>query len=109
MESVNIQELKNHLSYYLRQVRNGSELIIKDRNQIIARIVPALPETAPEINYEEELLELARQGKVRLPKIRIDEAFIDEMLNCELPRPKTKGKKAKAILRQIMDEERGKY
>ena len=109
MESVNIRELKNHLSYYLRQVRNGSELIIKDRNQVIARIVPASPETPPEINYEEELLELARQGKVRLAKVPVTKEFVNEMLNEELPRPKTKGRKAKELFRRIMDEERGEY
>lgn len=109
MESVNIRELKNHLSHYLRQVRNGSELIVKDRNRIIARIIPAEPESAPEINYEEEMLELARQGKVRLAKIPVTEEFVNEMLNEQLPRPKTKGRKAKEILRRIMDEERGEY
>src|SRR5215210_6292744 len=105
MQSVNIGELKNNLSHYLRQVRKGNEVIIKDRNRVIARIVPA----APEIDYEEELLELAAQGKVRLPETRMDEEFINEMLNCELPRPKTRGKKAVSILRRIMDEERGEY
>ena len=62
MSVVNITELKNNLSHYLRQVRKGNEVIIKDRNRVIARIVPA----APEINDEEELLELAAQGKIRL-------------------------------------------
>jgi len=105
MQAVNIGELKNNLSHYLRQVRKGNEVIIKDRNRVIARIVPA----APQIDYEEELLELAAQGKVRLPEKRLTEEVINEMLNMPLPRPKTKGKAAKDLLKRIMDEERGPY
>ena len=33
MQTVNIAELKNNLSAYLEQVRNGEELIVKDRNR----------------------------------------------------------------------------
>ncbi|HEX4946483.1 MAG TPA: type II toxin-antitoxin system prevent-host-death family antitoxin [Blastocatellia bacterium] len=102
MQSVNIAELKNNLSYYLRQVRQGTELTIKDRNRIIARLVPAAP--APD--YDAELLELAAQGKVKLPEQPVDEAFIEEMLKCELPRMKTKGKAGRKLLQKIMDEER---
>ena len=102
MPSVNIAELKNNLSYYLRQVRQGVELTIKDRNRVIARIVPA----APAQDYDEELLELAAQGIVKLPEQRMDEAFLQEMLNCKLPRMKTKGKAGRQLLQKIMDEER---
>ncbi|HEU0172926.1 MAG TPA: type II toxin-antitoxin system prevent-host-death family antitoxin [Blastocatellia bacterium] len=62
MRTVNITELKNNLSYYLRMARQGNEITIKYRNRVIARIVPIV--TA---GYDEELLELAAQGKVRLP------------------------------------------
>lgn len=102
MPSVNIAELKNNLSYYLRQVRQGVELTIKDRNRVIARIVPA----APAQDYDEELLELAAQGIVKLPEQPMDEAFIQEMLNCKLPQMKTKGKAGRQLLQKIMDEER---
>jgi prevent-host-death family protein len=45
MRSVNIGSLKNQLSAYLRCVRNGEEIVIRDRNVPIARIVPiAFPE-----------------------------------------------------------------
>lgn len=40
MNSVNIADLKNQLSTYLNQVRSGEEIIIKDRNLPIAKIVP---------------------------------------------------------------------
>lgn len=105
MQSVNIGELKNNLSHYLRQVRKGNEVIIKDRNRVIARIVPVAPET----DYDEEMLELAAQGKIRLPERPLTEADIAEVLNRKLPRMKTKGEAAKSMLKRIMDEERGEY
>lgn len=37
---VKIAELKARLSEYLRQVRAGRELVVYDRNQPIARVVP---------------------------------------------------------------------
>lgn len=40
MRSVRIAEFKNRLSEYLRAVRRGQEIIIKDRDEPIARIVP---------------------------------------------------------------------
>jgi prevent-host-death family protein len=44
MKTVNIGVLKNQLSAYLQYVRAGEEVLIQDRNQPIARIVPiALP------------------------------------------------------------------
>ena len=74
MHSVNIAELKNNLSHYLRQVREGNEIAVRDRNRVIARIVPA----APQSDYDEELLELASQGKIRLAKAPLDDvcAFV---------------------------------
>jgi prevent-host-death family protein len=40
MHSVNIADLKNQLSTYLNKVRAGEEIVIKDRNLPIAKIVP---------------------------------------------------------------------
>ena len=37
---VKVAELKSKLSEYLRSVRQGSEIIIKDRNTPIAKLVP---------------------------------------------------------------------
>ena len=102
MQTVNITELKNNLSYYLRLVRRGNEITIKDRNRVIARIVPA----APSADYDEELLELAAQGKVKLPEQPPDPNFWRTLKPAKL---KTKGKAASDLLRRIMDEERGEY
>ena len=85
MQTVNIAELKNNLSHYLRQVRQGNEITIKDGNRVIARIVPA----APPAYYDEELLELAAQGKVKLPEQPPDPNLWRTLKPAKL---KTKGK-----------------
>lgn len=40
MKSVGIAELKAHLSRYLKGVRRGHSVIVRDRNEPIARVVP---------------------------------------------------------------------
>lgn len=62
MRSVNIAELKNRLSRYLGFVKAGEEIIIRDRNLPVARLVPFAAAEAS----EEELL-LVAAGKLRLP------------------------------------------
>jgi len=66
--SVNVTELRSHLSAYLSRVRGGEEILISDRNIAIARMVP-LAKTA---HQDEELLELAAQGLLRLPDRKLD-------------------------------------
>lgn len=68
MRSVNIAELKNRLSAYLQQVRAGEELIIRDRNQPVAKLVPL---TATEVSEEE--LALAASGELLLPSGTLNE------------------------------------
>jgi prevent-host-death family protein len=69
MEAVNIAELKNNLSLYLKKVRAGEEIIVRDRNVPVARIVPWQTE------HDDELLVLASQGLVRLGNGHIDDQF----------------------------------
>ena len=40
MRIVNIGELKNQLSAYLQNVKNGEEVVIRDRSVPVARILP---------------------------------------------------------------------
>ena len=40
MISTGIKDLKNRLSHYLREVKNGEEVIITERGKAIATIVP---------------------------------------------------------------------
>lgn len=67
MKSVNVAELKNQLSKYLTFAKGGEEIVIRNRNLPVAKLVPFSPEEAT----EEELL-LVAAGKMRLPKGSID-------------------------------------
>jgi prevent-host-death family protein len=40
MRSTNIADLRNKLTRYLQEVRAGEEIIVRDRQRPIARIVP---------------------------------------------------------------------
>ena len=40
MRSANIADLRNRLTQYLREVRAGGEIIVRDRQRPIAKIVP---------------------------------------------------------------------
>ena len=40
MRSANIAELRDKLTQYLREVRAGAEIIVRDRQRPIAKIVP---------------------------------------------------------------------
>jgi prevent-host-death family protein len=66
MRSVNVAELKNQLSKYLRFAKNGEEVVIRDRSLPIAKLVPF---TADDASDEE--LKLVAAGKMRLPKAKV--------------------------------------
>jgi prevent-host-death family protein len=63
MRHVNIADLKNQLSAYLHRVRAGEELLIRDRNIPIAKIIPLQEEDA-----EADELSLVASGQMTLPK-----------------------------------------
>lgn len=67
MRTTNIAELKNHLSSFLADVKRGEEILISDRNQPIAKIVPL--HNTDEFTAEE--LALAAAGILRLPENQI--------------------------------------
>lgn len=62
MPSVQIAELKNNLSAYLRKVRTGEEVIICDRKSPIAKIVPLST-----VDFDLEERELIAKGLMRPP------------------------------------------
>jgi antitoxin (DNA-binding transcriptional repressor) of toxin-antitoxin stability system len=66
MKQVGIRELKDHLSEYIRHVREGEVVVVTDRGEVVAEL------RAPAANNELErkypgLAEMARKGLVRLP------------------------------------------
>ena len=92
MKSVNIAELKYRLSGYLNDVKAGEEILVRDRNQPVARIVP-LTRSRDE---DEELLMLVSQGNLRLGEGIIEESF------WRMPAPRVSA----AALRRALDQER---
>jgi prevent-host-death family protein len=75
MKTTNIAELKNHLSSFLADVKRGEEILISDRNQPIAKIVP-LYNTS---DFSVEELALAASGILRLPEeSEVSESFLKE-------------------------------
>ena len=93
MRSVNIADLKNNLSAYLRLVRNGEEVVIRDRNRAIARIV-AIESAGDD---EEEERQLVAAGQLKLGKGSIPESF------WELPSPRVTGDLAQRVLEDDRD------
>ena len=63
MRSVGIRELKNRLSEYLRLVRNGEEILVTDRGEVIAELRQPTPRVA--LPYR-ALMEAVQQGRARL-------------------------------------------
>ena len=67
MRTVNIGELKNHLSGYLQIVRNGEEIVVRDRNVPVARILPFRHDE----EWEREA-KLVAAGVLKLPEKEMD-------------------------------------
>jgi prevent-host-death family protein len=84
MRSVNVAKLKDRLSEYLKMAKRGEEVIIRERNLPIAKLVPFEAGDA-----SEEELRLVAEGKMRLPKVKFDAKKFDRM-----PAGKVKGNKA---------------
>lgn len=95
MKSVNIAELKNSLSSYLNKVKAGEEILVRDRNQPVARIVPLARST----DEDEELRTLAAQGKLRLGEGQLDESF------WEMPAPRVSATALRRAIEQERDED----
>lgn len=98
MKTVNIAELKNRLSTYVGFARKGEEVVIRDRNLPVAKLVPFVAEDATE-----EELQLVAEGKMRLPEKPLSERDIDEIW--KIPSGRLKGRKAIEAL--LADREEG--
>lgn len=94
MQTVNIAELKNNLSAYIDKVRNGEELIVKDRNRPVARLMPLT--SGEDLDAEEGALVTA--GLMRLPTKEKSDDFLS------LPAPKVATADIRAVIRAERDE-----
>jgi antitoxin (DNA-binding transcriptional repressor) of toxin-antitoxin stability system len=80
MKYANVAELKNRLSAYLAYVEDGEEIVVRNRQKAIARIIPM---TGPDADEEEK--QLVSEGKLRLPEKEMTKNFLDRFLSEKMP------------------------
>ena len=95
MKSVGLRELKNRLSEYVREVRSGEAVLVTDRGEVVAELIPP-GHGAEEKGIPFALAALARRGQVTLGLPR------DVSVYPKLPRLLKRHSAA-----QILDQERG--
>lgn len=95
MKAVGLRELKNRLSEYVRQVRSGGDVLVTDRGEVVAQLVPPGQATADN-SVPSGLLVLARKGLLTLG------SHNDSHLYPALPRLSKRDRAA-----QLLDQERG--
>jgi prevent-host-death family protein len=96
MKTAAVSALKASLSEYLAGVKAGEEVIVTDRGQPIAKLVPLQP--GPE-ETPEELRNLERAGLVRIGTGRIPAAFWNE--------PRVVDREAAALAALLREREEG--
>ncbi len=93
MKNVNIATLKNKLSAYLDQVEQGEEILVINRTNAVARIVPVEPSSATEEEWQ-----LVVAGKLRLPVRGMSAGFLQKFLAARMPSV-SKGTSVDALIR----------
>lgn len=96
MKAVNVAELKNRLSHYLRIVRRGQPILVRDRDRVIARIEPAGGSGAAAGDDADRLADLEARGIIRRGHGRISAEVLAR-------RPKVKADVLGALLRERED------
>lgn len=95
MKLVNVAELKNRLGFYLRAVKRGEPVLIRDRDRVIARIEPAGERAAAGGKDEDRLADLERRGILRRGQGRIGPDLLARRV-----RPKRPADVVGALLRE---------
>jgi prevent-host-death family protein len=95
MRTVNVAELKNQLSKYLTFAKAGEEVVIRDRNLPVAKLVPFSATDAD----DQDLL-LVAAGKMRLPQVRLN---LKDLL--KIPTGRVAGNKA---IRTVLADREGR-
>jgi prevent-host-death family protein len=97
MKSVGVRDLKNRLSEYLRRVRFGESVLVTDRGEVIAELLPP-GQGQTDTSVPAGLSALARRGLVTLG------APGEPDLYPALPLARRERRRSAA---QLLDEERG--
>ena len=101
MIQVNISEIKNRLSYYLRLIRGGEQIEILDRNTPLARMIH-VSQADTENNQAPWIKEMQQLGIVTPPKKK---GFPPELLTRKRV-ILTRQTKKPDILKALMEERR---
>ena len=65
MKSVGLRELKNRLAEYVREVRSGEGVLVTDRGEVVAELVPP-GQTIAASGAPSGLVALAKSGRLTL-------------------------------------------
>jgi prevent-host-death family protein len=65
MKKTGIADLKNNLSRYIDQVKGGESILVLDRNQPVAQIIPLQSAARGVASNEERIARLERKGLIR--------------------------------------------
>jgi prevent-host-death family protein len=95
MKSVGLRELKNRLSEYVREVRSGEAVLVTDRGEVVAELLPP-GQSLDESGVPSGLTALARRGQLTLGAP--NEATLYPKLSPLLKRHRAA---------ELLDEERG--
>ncbi len=68
VKSVGIRELKTHLSKYIKDVKQGDEIMISEKGKVVARLLPVMS-SDKQNELQSRLLDLSLKGKIILPSI----------------------------------------
>jgi hypothetical protein len=93
MKAVGVRELKNRLSEYLRLVKNGEEILVTDRGDVVAELRQPSPRLT--LPYP-QLLEAVRKGQARVGRPNRPDLY--PALGRVLP---------EGAAAELLDEERG--
>lgn len=95
MQSVGLRDLKNRLSEYVRKARSGEAVLVTDRGEIVAELVPPGP-NGNEPGIPSSLVAVAKQGHVTLGAA-----------NSEASYPKLPPALKRTRSAELLDQERG--
>lgn len=95
MKSVDLRDLKNRLSEYVREVRSGEAVLVTDRGEVVAELIPP-GQRGDEIAVPSALAALARRGQLTLGATNNAAAYP------KLPRALKRSQSA-----DLLDKERG--
>ncbi|HJS49844.1 MAG TPA: type II toxin-antitoxin system prevent-host-death family antitoxin [Gaiellaceae bacterium] len=98
MHTASISETKAKLSALLDRVKEGEEVTITDRGKPVARIVP-IPAT--EVDWDERLERLERQGVIRRPRKKLEPGWL-----ASRPLAKSRASVLEALLEERREDTR---